>query len=59
MAMNNLLKLVSMMGLALTVIPSILVFLNLIEFEMHKHLLLLGTALWLLTAPFWMSRTRA
>ena len=52
--MNALLKLISAVGLALTVVPAALVFLAGMEWETHATLMAIGTALWFATAPFWM-----
>ncbi|UCE08769.1 MAG: hypothetical protein JSW07_11100 [bacterium] len=50
-------KIISYAGLVLTLIPSFLVLTNGIEFNTHKHLMLLGTVLWFGTRPFWMSKS--
>lgn len=52
--MTALLKAVSALGLALTVAPAALVFLADVAWETHAWLMLVGTALWFATAPFWM-----
>ena len=52
--MNTLLKAVSGVGLALTVVPSLLVFVDWIAWSTHASLMAVGTAVWFLTAPFWM-----
>lgn len=49
---QSILKTVSWLGLILTLIPSIMVFGGVIEFPMHKTLMLVGTVLWFLTRPF-------
>lgn len=54
--MKNLLKLISLAGLLLTVVPSILYFYEYLTFDMHKLLMALGTVLWFLSAPFWMNK---
>jgi high-affinity Fe2+/Pb2+ permease len=54
--MKLLLKLISFIGLILTVVPAFLVFAGTIELQMHKNLMLMGTLLWFIPAPFWMSR---
>ena len=53
--MQIILKLISYIGLLLTVVPSILVFLGIIELDFHKTLMFVGMLLWFLTAPFWMN----
>ncbi len=52
--MNILLKIVSLAGLALTVVPSFLVFSDTISFDMHTNMMFFGMLLWFFTAPFWM-----
>ena len=47
-----LLKIVSWLGLILTLVPSLLVFGEVIEFPMHKTLMSVGTVLWFFTRPF-------
>ncbi|MEM8968666.1 MAG: hypothetical protein AAGE93_19780 [Bacteroidota bacterium] len=54
--MRKLLILLSFLGLALTVIPAFLVYHEAIDFATHKILALIGTLLWLGTAPFWMNK---
>lgn len=55
--MKTLLKILSIAGLLLTVVPSFLVFSGVIEFAMHTRLAFIGTLLWFLSAPFWMKST--
>lgn len=52
--MKALLKVLSFAGLALTVVPSILVFNQSISWNMHANLMIVGTLLWFITAPLWM-----
>lgn len=52
--MTLLLKFISITGLALTVIPSMLVFTDTITFDMHTNLMVVGMILWFATSPFWM-----
>jgi hypothetical protein len=52
--MTLLLKIVSITGLALTLIPSMLVFTDIITFDMHTNLMVVGMILWFATSPFWM-----
>ncbi len=54
-AKSPLLKLLSYLGLALTLVPSLLVFYGLIELIAYKWLMLAGTLLWFVTAPFWIN----
>lgn len=53
---NTILKIISAIGLILTLGPSVLVFLGLISLETHKILMLIGTVLWFVATPFWMYR---
>lgn len=52
--MNLLLKILSFAGLGLTIMPSVLVFLQHLSMEDHKFLMLPGMVLWFVTAPVWM-----
>jgi hypothetical protein len=52
--MKKILKLVSFIGLGLTLVPSFLVATQLIPWQLHTCLMLAGTLLWFATAPFWM-----
>lgn len=52
--MKLLLKIISYTGLALTIIPSILVFNGVIVLKTHFILMVVGLILWFSTAPFWM-----
>ncbi len=54
-ANSPLLKLLSYLGLALTLVPSLLVFYGVIELTAYKWLILAGTLLWFATAPFWIN----
>lgn len=45
---------VSFIGLALTILPSIMVFTRIIEMKLNFNLMIIGTILWFGTAPFWM-----
>lgn len=56
--MQAILKILSYIGLILTVVPSFLVFSGAIELSFHKTLMLIGTLLWFSTAPFWMNRQK-
>lgn len=53
-----LLKILSAIGLILTLVPSFLVFAGVIDLECNKTLMLAGTILWFITAPFWMNQKR-
>jgi len=48
----------SYIGLGLTLIPSILVFHGDISGDQNKYLMMVGTILWFVTAPFWMNKKK-
>lgn len=52
--MKIVLILISVAGLGLTIVPSVLVFTQDIAMETHKQLMLVGMLLWFFTAPYWM-----
>ena len=54
--MKVLLKTISFVGLALTIVPAFLVFQGIISFELNQNLMLIGTAGWFLSAPYWMNK---
>ncbi|MFH5833680.1 hypothetical protein ACG2F4_06415 [Halalkalibaculum sp. DA3122] len=51
--MRILLIILSLTGLALTLLPSVLVFLQELSLEDHKLYMIFGMVLWFITAPFW------
>ncbi len=57
--MKMILKIISAIGLILTLAPSFMVFSGAITIDSHKWLMLLGTILWFVTAPFWMNKKAA
>ncbi len=54
--MNMIMKVLSYTALGLTVIPSACVFAGSITWQTHADLMLGGTVLWFVTAPFWMKK---
>ncbi|MGF7140593.1 hypothetical protein [Roseimarinus sediminis] len=52
--MKTLLKIISLIGLILTIVPSILVLNGIVELKTHFNLMLVGMILWFSTAIFWM-----
>jgi hypothetical protein len=54
--MRQLLKWLSYIGLALTLFPSFMLFMGLIEAYTCKQLMALGTIIWFVTAPSWMNK---
>ncbi len=56
--MKTLVKLISVVGLGLTIVPAFLVFFHKITLQNHYHLMLIGTIVWFVSAPFWMNKKR-
>ena len=54
--MKTLLKLVSLVGLLATIVPSFLVFADVITLDTNKLLMIIGTLLWFISVPFWMDK---
>ncbi len=54
--MKTLLKFVSLVGLLVTIVPSFLVFADIITLDTNKLLMILGTLLWFISVPFWMNK---
>ncbi|WP_339923854.1 hypothetical protein [uncultured Cyclobacterium sp.] len=57
--MKLILKIISFIGLGLSIIPAILVFGEHIDPSTCKLLMFLGTILWFATAPSWMIKKEA
>ena len=55
--MKKFLGFISISGLVLMVLPSFLVFGQILTWEAHANLMIAGTILWFLAAPFWMKKT--
>lgn len=53
--MKPIIKIISLLGLVLTLIPSFLVFYGITSLDNNKLLMLLGTIIWFVTAPSWMN----
>jgi membrane protease YdiL (CAAX protease family) len=54
--MKPLLKLLSFACLALTVVPSLLVFAGTLPLDQHKTLMAVGMVGWFVVTPFWMKK---
>ncbi len=54
--MRPLLKIISILGLLLTLLPSFFVFMKLIDFELNKVLMLIGSIMWFSSFPFWIDK---
>ncbi|MBN2415530.1 hypothetical protein JXO52_06795 [bacterium] len=52
--MRRVLQIISAAGLAMVIVPAFLVFAGRIPWRTHADLMLAGTVLWFVTAPFWM-----
>ena len=52
--MKALLKILSLIGLLLTLVPSFLVFYGVIDKQTHFTLMGVGVVVWFISAPFWM-----
>ena len=53
--MKSILKIVSLVGLVITIVPAFLVFSDIITLGNSKVMMMVGTLLWFLSAPFWMN----
>ncbi len=51
--MKAFLKITSYIGLLLTLVPAFFVFYDTLSFDDYKSLMLSGSVLWIVTAPFW------
>ena len=54
--MNNVSKIISLISLALVIIPCLLFFAGAMELDATKLLALIGTIAWFASTPLWMSR---
>lgn len=54
--MKAILKIISLIGLLLTMIPPVLIFMGSIDLEGTKSLMTLGMVAWFGSAPFWINR---
>jgi hypothetical protein len=58
MKSKSVLKIISGVGLLLTIVPSLYVFAGTIDIKANKILMLIGTIIWFLTAPLWMNKSK-
>jgi predicted membrane channel-forming protein YqfA (hemolysin III family) len=56
--MRTILKILSFIGLGLTILPSVLVLTRTIDMELNKTLMMVGTLLWFGTVVFWMNKKK-
>lgn len=54
--MKVFLKVISLLGLLLTMIPPLLIFLGKIDLETTKLLMTIGMLAWFGSAPFWINK---
>lgn len=54
--MQLVLKTASMIGLALTIAPAVMVAMQKLSWQTHADLMACGMVLWFVTAPFWMKK---
>ena len=54
--MNSIAKLVSLIALVATILPSVLLFTGLIGHDLMKWIALVGTIVWFIATPMWMGR---
>lgn len=54
--MRTILKILSFIGLGLTILPSVLVLTRTIDMELNKTLMMVGTLLWFGTVVFWINK---
>jgi hypothetical protein len=54
--MKNLLKLTSLIGLVLTIVPPVFFFLGKTDMGQMKLLMGIGMAIWFVSAPFWVNK---
>jgi hypothetical protein len=57
--MKLILKILSAVGLGLTILPSMLVFSGAITWQTHAGLMVAGMLVWFATAPGWMKISRS
>lgn len=54
--MNSLLKLISIIGLVLSIVPPVLFFIGTMEMSSMKLWMGIGMVVWMVTAPFWINK---
>ena len=54
--MKAILKIISFIGLGLTIVPAILVYQGTISLAGSHNLMIIGALAWFLTAPLWMGK---
>jgi hypothetical protein len=56
---STILKIVSFLALAGTIIPSLLVFFGDMDLQVNKNIMTISMIAWFLTAPFWINKKSA
>jgi ABC-type transport system involved in cytochrome bd biosynthesis fused ATPase/permease subunit len=56
--MKKILAFLAYTGLALTLLPSLLVFHGSLSTNVHKQLMLAGAMIWFIAAPLWFRKSR-
>jgi len=54
--MKNLLKLLSLVGLILSIVPPVMLFLGKMQMDSMKLWMGVGMVVWMVTAPFWINK---
>lgn len=54
--MKNLLKLLSLVGLVLSIVPPVMLFLGKMQMDSMKLWMGVGMVVWMVTAPFWINK---
>ena len=57
--MKHLLKIASIVGLCLTIVPACFVFVGRLDWQIHAALMAVGAIVWFAAAPFWMRGRKA
>ncbi len=54
--MKTLLKILSYLALAGTIVPSIMVFMEKMDIDTNKNIMTVSMVIWFITAPFWVNK---
>lgn len=57
--MQMIIGVLSVVGLALTIVPAFFVFTGVLDIAAHRQFMFVGMVLWFLCAPFWMRDKKA
>lgn len=52
----SILKIISYLALACTIIPSLMVFFGDLDLQMNKTIMTISMIIWFVTAPFWINK---